>query len=190
VPGKYRAQISVGSGGSREGRSFEVLDGGNPPSGDTMREIRRRHAAAVTVVTTMSDDGFRGITVSAFCLVSLAPPIVLICLDRNSEALAAIKAAGQFAVSILSDTQEFLAERFAGRAPLVNSRFEGVKHRLTRAGNPVLEDCLAWLDCTVQTTHDGGDHVVVLGSVREGGYGSGVSPLLYFDGAYRELQVE
>jgi len=190
MPGQYRAQISVGSGGRRGRRSFEVLDGGQPPSGETMRELRRIHAAAVTVVTTAVDDGFRGITVSAFCIVSLAPPIVLICLDQRGDALRSIKASGKFAVSVLSDTQEFLAEQFAGRAPLVSPTFSGVRHRLTKAGNPVLEDCLAWFDCTVQNHFDAGDHAVVLGSVREAGYGMGISPLLYFEGAYRELQVD
>ncbi len=155
-----------------------------------MRELRRLHAAAVTVVTTVVEHGFLGITVSAFCIVSLAPAIVLICLDQHGEALGSIKASGKFAVSILADSQEFLAEQFAGRAPLVSPSFSGVKYRLTRAGNPVLEDSLAWFDCAVVNASDAGDHAVILGGVREAGYGSGINPLLYFDGAYRELQID
>lgn len=155
-----------------------------------MRELRRLHAASVTVVTTAVKEGFRGITVSAFCIVSLAPPIVLICLDRRGDALGSITASGQFAVSVLSDSQEFLAEQFAGRAPLVSPTFRGVKHRLTKAGIPVLEECLAWFDCAIQNTYDAGDHAVILGGVREAGFGSGISPLLYFEGAYRELQID
>lgn len=190
MPGEYRARISVGSGGAAGKRSFEVVHGGQPPSGEAMRELRRLHAGAVTVVTVATDQGFRGITVSAFCIVSLAPPSVLICLASGSEALTAIQTRGRFAVSILSDTQEFLAERFAGRAPLVNPQFQGVKYRLAKSGDPVLEECLAWFACTVQASYPGGDHQIVVGSVDEAGYGTGVEPLLYFDGVYRELQID
>src|SRR5579884_3470706 len=130
MPGEFRGQISVGSGGRSGRRSFEIVDGGQPPSPDSMRALRRLHAAAVTVVTFTTSEGFRGITVTAFCIVSLSPPIVLICLTRGGEAATAIERSSSYAVSVLSDQQEFLAERFAGRAPLVNPRFEGVKYRL------------------------------------------------------------
>lgn len=173
-----------------EVRAFQALDGADPPTDETMRQLRRLDASAVTVVTFTSDHGFRGITVSAFCVVSLAPARVLICLASQGDALAAITSTGRFAVNVLSDIQEFLAEQFAGRAPLVNPRFERVKHRISGAGNPLLEDCLAWFDCRVEAIHDGGDHAIIVGDVREAGYGAGAMPLLYFDGAYRELQAE
>lgn len=170
--------------------SFQHLDGGSRPTDETMRQLRRLGAAAVTVVTFTSDQGFRGVTVSAFCVVSLTPARVLVCLASEGEALAIIRATGRFAVNVLSDTQEFLADRFAGRAPLVNPRFEGVKHRLSGSGNPILEDGLVWFDCSMQATFDGGDHAIVVGDVREAGRGAGTMPLLYFDGSYRELQFE
>lgn len=190
MPGEFRGQISVGSGGGHGRRSFEVVDQGSPPSPESMRALRRKHAAAVTVVTFTTDAGYRGVTVSAFCIVSLAPPIVLICLGQGSEAATTIEQTRSYAVSVLSDRQEFLAERFAGRAPLVNPRFEGVPHRLTRSGNPVLEECLVWFDCQVGTVVPSGDHLVFFGQVREAGYGTGVAPLLYFDGAYHELLLD
>jgi flavin reductase (DIM6/NTAB) family NADH-FMN oxidoreductase RutF len=143
----------------------------------------------VTVVTTSAEPGYRGITVTAFCIVCLAPPRVMISLSTANETLAALLNTRHFAVSILSDTQEFLAERFAGRAPLVNSRFDGVKHRLSRGGVPVLEECLAWFDCVVGDKSVLGDYTIVLGHVQEAGYGNGGEALLYYDGAYRFLQI-
>jgi flavin reductase (DIM6/NTAB) family NADH-FMN oxidoreductase RutF len=190
MPGKYRAEIGRGTGGSSARREFQVVDGGGPPTEPSMRELRRRYAGSVCVVTARDERGFRGITVTAFCVVSLDPPTVLVCLASEGEALAAVAASGTFAVSILSDTQEFLADQFAGRAPLVNRRFDGVRHRLTTAGNPVLEDCLAWFDCAVSERLPAGDHAVVIGQVREAGYGTGSEPLLYFDGAYRSLGID
>src|SRR5258708_26290261 len=115
------------------------------PTPSAMRDLRRLHAAAVTAVTYADDRGLRGVTVSAFVLVSLDPPRVLVCLDRLTDALGSIQRSKTFAVNILGDRQEFLAERFAGKAPTVNRRFEGVPHRVTALGNPVLDQCLAWL---------------------------------------------
>jgi flavin reductase (DIM6/NTAB) family NADH-FMN oxidoreductase RutF len=150
-----------------------------------MRQLRRLHAGAVTVVTYANERGLRGITVTAFVVVSLDPPRVVVCLDRDGEALAAVVAAQTFAVNLLGDRQEFLAERFAGRAPLVNRRFDGVAHHVTPRGNPVLSECLVWFDCVVVFVEPGGDHSIVLGAVEEAatGLASG-SPLLYFDGHY------
>lgn len=187
MPGDYRAQIHRGSGGSGRDPSFDPIEEGRPPTADEMRALRRLHAGGVSVVTSQDERGWRGVTVSAFGVASLAPPLVLVCLGRASEALAAIAASGSFAVSVLSDRQEFLAEQFAGRAPLVNPRFQGVKHRVCASGNPVLEECLAWFDASVVARYDGGDHEIVVGAVQEAGYGTGRDPLLYFDGGYRSL---
>ncbi|HEX5416083.1 MAG TPA: flavin reductase family protein [Chloroflexota bacterium] len=189
MPGEYRARITMGSGGGGAARSFQTLDNGQPPSAESLRSLRRLHAAAVCVVTTAFPGGLRGVTATAFTVVSLAPPRVLVCLGQGSDALGWVTAAGNFAVNVLADQQEFLAERFAGRAPLVNARFEGVKHQLTARGNPVLVDGLAWFDCAVESVHTQGDHVVVFGEVLAGGYGDGDEPLLYYDGAYRFLQT-
>lgn len=187
---RYRPEIGAGSRGSDDRREFEILDGEDEPTSESLRLLRRLDASAVTVLTTRDAAGYHGITVSAFCIISLAPGRLLACLTTGGDALAAVAATGQFAVSVLSDGQEFLADRFAGRAPLVNPRFAGVKHRLTRLGNPVLEDSLAWFDCGVDSVVDQGDHAVVFGSVREAGYGTGLAPLLYFDGKYRVLQLD
>lgn len=159
-----------------------------PPNGAFIRELRRLHATAVTVVTFADDRGFRGVTVTAFAIVSLDPPRVLVCLDRLSDALAAVQTRGQFAVNVLSDRQEFLADRFAGRAPLVNARFDGAPHRLTLLGDPILTECLEWYDCRVDQIIPSGDHSIVVGAVLEANLGSGSLPLMYFDGRYRELR--
>lgn len=179
----------MGGGGAGKARQFAAGNLGAPPTEAEMRVLRGLHAGAVTVVTTTTERGFRGLTATAFTVVSLAPPRVLVCLDQGSEGLEILAATGRFAISLLSDQQEFLAERFAGRAPLVNPRFEGVKHHVTTSGNPVLIDSLAWFDCTVELTQPVGDHVVVYGAVVEAGTGDGVEPLIYFEGAYRYLQI-
>jgi len=189
VPGEYRARITRGGESAGQPHTFQSLDDGQPPRPESMRSVRRLLASGVAVVTTSAGGALRGVTATSFTVVSLDPPILLACLAQTSEALTLIRSANSFAVNLLSDHQEILAERFAGRAPLVNARFDGVKHRVSAAGNPLLVDGLAWFDCAVDAIEPHGDHAVVFGAVREAGFGDGVEPLVYFDGAYRLLEI-
>ncbi len=157
---------------------------------EDLRAVRRRWASGVAVVTTRESDGFRGSTVSAFAAVSLEPPLILVCLDRSGRMSDLVPGAGVFAVSLLDRDQEFLAERFAGRAPLPDTWFSGVPHRVAANGCPILDGAHAWLACRVVDIHDGGDHVVVIGSVEDSGLGPETDdPLLTYEARYRRLEV-
>jgi 3-hydroxy-9,10-secoandrosta-1,3,5(10)-triene-9,17-dione monooxygenase reductase component len=150
-----------------------------------MRKMRGLFASGVTVVTTVQSGQLRGVTVSAFSAVSLNPPLVMIALASESESRDWIAESGVFAVNILSDEQEFLAERFAARAPIVNARFDGVPYHAALTGSPILGESLAWYDCRVEAMHDGGDHTIFIGRVGALGFGAeGKQPLLYFANRY------
>src|SRR3954451_8497930 len=100
-------------------------------------EFRRaigRAASAVAILAANTDEGFRGLTVTSFAAASWEPPLVLVCLDQYFRAHDLLLNAGAFAVSVLSERQEFLAERFAGRAPGSTGRFEDVPHTLAASG--------------------------------------------------------
>lgn len=148
----------------------------------------RRFAAGVTVVTAADDEGYLGITVSAFSLASLEPPLALVCLHEHSQVLDAIAARGAFAVTVLSSRQEILAEMFAGRAPRPDPAFGAIKHRTLVTGAPVLDGGLAWLDCRLQQAHPAGDHTILVGLVVAAGVAEEQDdPLLYFGSQYRRL---
>ena len=156
-----------------------------PLTDPAMRRLRGMFASGVTVVTTVHEGKLRGVTVSAFSSVSLNPPLVLVCLANEAESREWIAESRVFAVNILADEQEFLAERFAARAPLVNARFDGVPYHTASTGSPILADSLAWYDCRVEAMHGGGDHVVFIGRVEALGFGAeGKSPLVYFANRY------
>jgi flavin reductase (DIM6/NTAB) family NADH-FMN oxidoreductase RutF len=155
---------------------------------DSLWATIRRSSAAVTVVTARDDQGYLGITVSAFCMVSLQPPLVLVCINENSQVLDAISTGGAFAVTVLSSRQELLADMFAGRAPRPDSAFSAIKHRTLVTGAPILEGGLAWLDCRLHQSHPGGDHTIFVGAVVAAGVAADQDdPLLYFGGQYRRL---
>jgi flavin reductase (DIM6/NTAB) family NADH-FMN oxidoreductase RutF len=152
-----------------------------------MRKMRGLFASGVTVATTTHGGRLHGVTVSAFTAVSLDPPLVLISLANETTSCELIAESSLFAVNILSDDQEFLSERFAARAPIVNEAFEGVSYRIEATGAPILDDSLAWYDCRVIATHEGGDHTLFIGQVEAIGLDESRKPLLYFSNRYAHL---
>jgi flavin reductase (DIM6/NTAB) family NADH-FMN oxidoreductase RutF len=163
---------------------------GEAVTDQALRKLRGLFASGVTVVTTVSEDQLRGVTVSAFSAVSLDPPLILICVANEAESREWLAQSGVFAVNILSDEQEFLAERFAARAPIVNARFDGVPYHTARTGSPILAGVLAWYDCRIEAMHDGGDHTILIGRVEAIGFDEDSKPpLLYFANRYAEVRV-
>jgi len=152
-----------------------------------LRKLRGLFASGVTAVTTALDGRLHGVTVSAFTAVSLDPPLVLISLANETTSRDMIAESGLFAVNLLSDDQEFLSERFAARAPIVNEEFEGVPYHVEATGAPILEGSLAWYDCRVVATHAGGDHTLFVGHVEAVGFDESRRPLLYFANRYARL---
>jgi flavin reductase (DIM6/NTAB) family NADH-FMN oxidoreductase RutF len=190
APSGSFGRIATGTG-SRSAAHRDAPSG--EPTEDAMRAARRRWTSGVAVLTTREgaedEARFRGITVSAFTVVSLSPPLVLACLERESSSPRAVTSAGVFAVSILDRAHEFQADSLAGRGPLPDHRFSGIPHDLDVTGSPILRDALAWFDCRVNAIHDGGDHVIVVGEVLAVGLGEDTDdPLLNYEGAYRRLE--
>lgn len=144
-----------------------------------------RFPSGVTVVTTKSSDGSdEGMTVSAFCSVSLEPPLVLICIEKNASAYEALTTSSGFVVNVLSAKQEQIARRFA----IVDiDRFQGVGYARSQHGYAVLEDVLGIIECSTVATHDAGDHTIIVGEVEATTAETG-SPLLYYRGGYAQLE--
>ncbi|SRR5579884_1011105 len=157
---------------------------------DDLRDALARRAAAVAVVTTATAEGLYGLTVTAFCPVSERPPLVLVAIDSLTRGADLLAESGVYGVSLLSGRQGFLADRFAGRGPLVNRRFDGAPYFTAATGAPLLRGCLAWLDCRLVATHAAGDHRLFVGAVEAAGRGEADSALVYFDRRYYPLSVE
>src|SRR5512142_606630 len=150
---------------------------------DEFRAALGRFASGVTVITVRTPEGtVHGMTASAFCSVSLRPPLVLVCVDHLAETYLHLSERDDFGVSVLKDEQEALSEFFADpeRNPDAAYRL-GVEYRAMKRGTPVLQNSLANLDCTKVAAHSSGDHTIFVGEVQEVALGEG-SPLLYFQG--------
>jgi len=155
-------------------------------SKEEFRAALSRFASGVTVVTTKDGSGkLYGITVSAFCSVSLTPPLVLICIEKNTGSHHAFEQSRVFVVNILRENQQRISDHFA--SPL-EDKFSEISYRSGIENLPVLEDALANLECRLRYSHEGGDHTIFVGEVEKATV-NGIKPLLYFHGDYRKLDA-
>ncbi|MBN8870562.1 MAG: 3,4-dihydroxy-2-butanone-4-phosphate synthase [Solirubrobacterales bacterium] len=161
-----------------------------PTEEGTSRELRSilgHFATGVTVLTTTDQDGEPcGTTANAFTSVSLNPPLILICLARESAALEAIRTRGGFVANILADGQQDHSNWFARKGV----RLKPELHEFTegRLGLPVLSGTVAHLECEVERIDAGGDHEILLGRVvSHGRHQDPPDPLLFYQGSYHSL---
>ena len=148
-----------------------------------------RFASGVTIITVAGAAGqMHGMTANAFTSVSLDPLLVLVCVDGRARTHPLIHARGRFGVNVLAEGQQAVAEYYAR-----TTEDHETAHRLglrcwqTERGTPLLEDCLAYLECRVISTHEQGDHTVFIGAVEQVGVREG-RPLLFYAGQYRRLE--
>lgn len=154
--------------------------------------LRRRWVSGVAVVTVLDgDNGFRGVSVSSVVVVSIEPPIVAVALSTDGSVHRLVADGTAFAISLLDDSQTFLAERFAGRAPVPDAGFTGVPHRVHASGLPVIEGAIGWCVGVVRRVIPAGDHVLVLGGIEDGAMADDTDdPLVSYEGRYRSLEAE
>ena len=151
-----------------------------------------RHAlgsfpTGVTVVTSKDkDDNPIGFTANSFTSVSLNPQLILICIDKASFNIQSFSAREHFAVSVLSESQQHISTIFASPE---TDRFKDISWESKATESPIISNSVAWFDCDTDKIIDGGDHLILIGKVRE--FGSNPqTPLVYLRGNYVNLGLE
>ena len=149
------------------------------------RTVLSRFASGVTVVTARGADGVdHGMTVSAFCSLSLDPPLVLVCIDHGTVMHGILEGAKAFTVNVLAADQEDLARKFSDPD---DDRFEGTSYTRGTSGLALLTGAAAWLECALTQRYEGGDHTIFVGRVEAADAGDS-HPLMYYRGGYGRLE--
>lgn len=149
------------------------------------RSVLGRFASGVTVITARDKErNDHGMTVSAFCSLSLDPLLVLICVERNTVLHTVLGEATQFAVNMLSSGQESISRRFSEQ---IDDRFDGIGYTRGVTGCAILGGILGYLECDIEARYPGGDHTIFVGKVIAAAAHKG-SPLLYYRGGYAQLE--
>ncbi|MEV5879516.1 flavin reductase family protein [Streptomyces sp. NPDC052101] len=154
-----------------------------------MKEVLSSFCTGVAVITATQPDGRpAGMAVQSFSSVSLNPPLICFCPAQTSSTWPKIRAAGRFAVNILSADQQELCRQFAVTG---GDKFTGVDWRPGVNGAPLLDGALATIECDLAGTFPGGDHVIALGRVTtlaSAARPGEADPLLYFRRTYGRLR--
>jgi flavin reductase len=151
------------------------------------RDGMARLGAAVTVVTTDGPAGRRGLTVSAVCSVTDAPPSLMVCINQRSGSHDVITANGVLCVNVLAGRHEGLSEAFGGRADPGLDRFGGVSWTTLVTGAPVLADAAAAFDCRIKLARSIGTHSAILCEVQAMTVSDTAEGLIYFNRALHHL---
>jgi flavin reductase (DIM6/NTAB) family NADH-FMN oxidoreductase RutF len=150
------------------------------------RRICGKFASGITVVTVQDASGAsHGMTANSFTSVSLTPPLVLVCVDRNAIILEHFRSSPYFGINILSAGQRQLSDQFAGRG---YDRFQGVEWYAGQTGVPLLPDVLATIECSRWDLVTAGDHDIVIGEVLHANCQDG-DPLVFYSSQYHRIHI-
>jgi 3-hydroxy-9,10-secoandrosta-1,3,5(10)-triene-9,17-dione monooxygenase reductase component len=153
-----------------------MIDSGN------FRRALGHFCTGVTVIAAVSDDGEPvGFACQSFAALSLDPPLVLFCPGKAARTWPVIEAVGTFCVNVLAHDQRYVSAVF-GKAGA--DKFASIEWQPAPSGAPLLRGALSWIDCTVESVLDGGDHWIVVGRVHALGEADDARPLLFYRGAY------
>ncbi len=172
-----------GHGAGTSGATDGVIDS------DEFRRVLRCYPTGVTIVTAACPNGPEGVTIGSFASVSLDPALVSFCPGHGSDTWSRMRQVGSFCVNVLGADQADLSTAFSSKS---GDRFKGVSTRVEVTGAPVIEGCLAWIDCRIYAIYNAGDHDIVVGRVVALDVGDvsaedTAGPLIFFEGGYRRI---
>lgn len=150
------------------------------------RKAMGSFATGVTIITVDVDGEVHGMTANAFASVSLAPPLLLVCVDHAARTHAHLHARKRFGVNILAHDQRVISEYYARPVEEQVEQESAARFDQTPHGTPVLHGALTYLECRLQWAHDAGDHTIFIAEVEDVVVRPG-EPLLYFRGQYRRI---
>jgi len=147
-----------------------------------LRDVLGSFATGVTIVTTRTSTGPVGIVANSFASVSLDPPLVLWSIDRRSQRFDAFAGAGSCAIHVLGADQKAAARAFVAS----HDAFDAFDTIHDGDAPPLIEGCLARLECDRFAAHDGGDHLILVSRVRRLMQREG-DPLVFWGGAFGDF---
>lgn len=158
-------------------------------SPETFRDTLRFFAAGVTIISVKTGNRLHGLTATGFVTISQSPPLIGIVIDHRGRAYEMLEQPDAvFSVSILRTDHQALANRFATSQ---ENRYSEGTWKTAVTGAPVLEDALAWLDCTIHYRYPMGNNSLYIGEVQATYTHPSPeeTPLMYWNRAYQVLKT-
>lgn len=147
------------------------------------RNVMRRFAATVSIISVGSGANCRGMTATSVASLSMEPPALLVCVNRSAAMRDCLDIGARFCVNVLNESQAELSDAFGGKAP-------GEKHfriggwQQCASGLPYLDTAQANVFCIVDELFEYATHTIFVGKVYHSRYHETINPLIYLDGNY------
>ncbi len=153
---------------------------------ESFRNAMRAWTTGVAVLMSAHENEIYGMTINSFTSLSLDPPLVTVVLKNDTRVFELVTKSHAFSVTLLSSSQQELAENFASKLHGAE-RMESVVTQTLPSGVSILEEGLAWLDCRVVHTYAAGLNTLFIAEVAEARVHSTESPLVYHNREYHQL---
>jgi flavin reductase len=152
------------------------------------REAMSRVGAAVHIVTTDGAAGPAGITASAVTSITVEPPMMLFCINKDSRSAAKVIENGVFCINTLARADQRLSDIFAGRSGhKPEERFASSAWTVLSTGSPVLASALVAFDCRLVEAKPVGTHLMMIGTVEAIEIAPKAEALMYAHREYWQL---
>lgn len=155
-----------------------------------LREVMRRWASSVAILTTGDRLQQHGMTVSSFNSISVDPPLVTVTLANFTRTKQLVDRTGTFAINLLAAGHEELSEIFAGHVRELDDRFAGLKVEHPMNDIPALADAVAWVFCRVVHTYPMPNSTLYVAEVLQAWKTGDHPPLIYYDRSYHRIENE
>jgi 3-hydroxy-9,10-secoandrosta-1,3,5(10)-triene-9,17-dione monooxygenase reductase component len=155
----------------------------NPIESTAFKDVLGHFVTGVTVVSAVEEGIPVGFTCQSFTALSLDPAMIAIAPAKSSTSWPKIAKAQFFCVNVLTDSQEAVARSFAVSR---GAKFDGVRWHTGLSGAPIIDSCLAFVECKISAIHDAGDHELVTGHVLSLGVTDG-RPLVFYRSTFASL---
>ena len=152
-------------------------------TGDELRALFREVPSPVSVVTVDVAGQATGLTVDSIVPLSIEPPLVGLALRRHAALHELLREAGAFAISVLASGQEHLAQHFARGVPPIGL-WKGIETKEGALEAPLLAGALGWIECSLASELEVGDHTFFVGGVTSVRRGPGREALVHVGGGY------
>ncbi|GAA3546751.1 flavin reductase family protein [Amycolatopsis ultiminotia] len=156
----------------------------DPAETGAVRRAYGTFPSGVTAVCALRENAPVGIVASSFVSVSMAPPLVAVCVQHTSATWPLLADRPRLGLSMLGSVHDRACRQIAAKT---GDRFAGIGYTATDEGAVLLLDAATWLDCSIHETVAAGDHDLVLLRVEALQTHDDVAPLVFHESRFHSL---
>lgn len=140
--------------------------------------------SGITAVCAMAGDEPAGLAASSFTSVSVAPPLVSVCIQNSSATWPVLRDRPRLGISLLAEGHDEICLRLSRKAA---DRFDGVTWDRAPGGGVFVPGATAWLNCSLYAEIPAGDHAVALLEIHGLHANPEAAPLVFHASRFRRL---